>query len=274
MNRRASAYQLVARRVGFTGLALMVFAALLGMLYTPYDPLHLDIVRRLQPPSGGHWFGTDQFGRDVLSRVLTGAAVSLRVSLATVAFAAIAGVILGALAGYFRGWVDRVIGVFVDAFLALPGILLALVLIALVGTGETGVVIALGMAYAPSIARVVRASVLSIREQAYVEAARLFGHPQWYVICRHVVPNVAGPLTVLVTGYYAQALLAESTLSFLGLGVPPPHPSWGGILAEGQAFLADAPWLSVFPGLAIVVSLLCINLVGDALRDRLDPRKR
>lgn len=272
MSQSATLYQLAARRLGFGGLALITAAALVGMWYTPHNPLHLDIAHRLLPPSGNYWFGTDQFGRDVFSRVLTGAAVSLRVSLATVTFATVLGVLLGAVAGYFRGWVDRVIGVFLDAFLALPGILLALVLIALVGTGEVGVVLALGVAYAPSIARVVRASVLSIREQPYVEAARLFGHPHWYIVSRHIVPNIVGPLTVLVTNYYAQALLAESLLSFLGLGVPPPYPSWGGILAEGQAYLSDAPWLSMFPGLAIVLSLLCVNLAGDALRDRFDPR--
>lgn len=266
----------IARRGIYRGAAVMLAIigaiALLGAFHTPYDPLQLDIANRFAPPSGAHWFGTDQFGRDVFSRVLSGAAVSLRVSLATVVLASALGICFGAVGGYFRGWIDRVVCSVVDALLAMPGILLALVLIAVVGAGEGGVVLALGLAYAPGIARVVRGNVLSLREQGYVEAARLIGHPHWYVLARHIVPNVVGPLTVLVSGYFAQALLSESVLSFLGLGVPPPHPSWGGILAEGQPYLSEAPWVAVFPGVAITVSLLCINLTGDALRDRFDPR--
>lgn len=268
----------IARRplhaAGACGLLLLAGAALLGAVHTPHDPLALDVASRLHAPSAAHWLGTDQFGRDQLSRLLIGAGVSLRVSIATVLLALLAGVLLGAVAGYFRGPVDRVIGGLVDAFLAMPGILLALALIAVMGASEGGVILALGLAYTPNVTRVVRGSVLSLRGMPYVEAARLFGHPHWFIIARHIVPNVVGPVTVLGSSYFAQALLSESVLSFLGLGVPPPHPSWGGLLAEGQAFIADAPWLSVFPGLAIALALLCINLTGDAVRDHFDPRRR
>jgi len=256
------------------GLGLIIVSAVIGSVYTPYDPLALSIDTRLEPPSWAHWMGTDHFGRDLLSRLLVGAGVSLRVSLATVTLALTLGVLLGTAAGYFRGITDRVISGVVDSLLAMPGILLALALIAVVGASEYGVIIALGLAYTPNVTRVVRGNVLSLRETNYVETAKLFGHPHWFIILRHIIPNVVGPLTVLASAYFAQALLSESVLSFLGLGVPPPHPSWGGILAESRQFMTDAPWISIFPGLMIVLSLLFINLTGDALRDHFDPRMR
>tara|TARA_B100001939_G_scaffold300374_1_gene276292 strand:+ start:4227 stop:5057 length:831 start_codon:yes stop_codon:yes gene_type:complete len=254
------------------GLVFICLLAAVGVIYTPFDPLALEVNARLEAPSLTHWLGTDHFGRDLFSRLLVGAGVSLRVSLATVLVALSLGIVLGTSAGYFRGVVDRVISAIVDAFLAMPGILMALALIAVVGASEAGVIIALGLAYTPNIARVVRGNVLSLREANFVEAARLFGHPHWFIIARHIVPNVIGPLTVLASSYFAQALLSESVLSFLGLGVPPPYPSWGGILAESRQFISEAPWLSIFPGLTIVWALLCINLTGDALRDYFDPR--
>ncbi len=254
------------------GLTLVLVAAAVGRIYTPFDPLDLSVLERLQPPSWQHWFGTDHFGRDLLSRLLVGAWVSVSVSLAAVGLAMVLGVTLGTVAGYFRGVTDRILSGITDAFLAMPGILLALALIAVIGPSTSGVIVALGLAYTPHVARVVRGNVLSLREAHFVEVSRLFGHPAWYVIVRHVAPNVVGPLTVLGSAYFAQALLSESVLSFLGLGVPPPYPSWGGILAEGRRFVADAPWLTVFPGLAIMLALFCINLLGDALRDHLDPR--
>ena len=254
------------------GLVFICLLASVGVIYTPFDPLALEVNARLEAPSLTHWLGTDHFGRDLFSRLLVGAGVSLRVSLATVLVALSLGIVLGTSAGYFRGVVDRVISAIVDAFLAMPGILMALALIAVVGASEAGVIIALGLAYTPNIARVVRGNVLSLREANFVEAARLFGHPHWFIIARHIVPNVIGPLTVLASSYFAQALLSESVLSFLGLGVPPPYPSWGGILAESRQFISEAPWLSIFPGLTIVWALLCINLTGDALRDYFDPR--
>ena len=254
-------------------LAFIILTAITGLFYTPHDPLALSIDKRLLAPSLEHLMGTDHFGRDVFSRLLVGAGVSLKVSLLTIGFALFLGVVLGASAGYFGGFIDRIISGVIDAFLAMPGILLALALISVLGTSLSGVVIALGFAYTPNIARVVRGKVLSLRQSAFIEAARLFRHPHWFIIVRHIIPNVTGPITVLASSYFAQALLSESVLSFLGLGVPPPHPSWGGLLAESQKFVADAPWLSLFPGLAIVITLLSINLVGDALRDYLDPKQ-
>lgn len=267
--RRRPAYALAA-----AGLLAICLLALVGSLWTPQDPLALSVTERLAPPSSAHWLGTDPFGRDLLSRLMIGAGVSIRISVATVLTALFLGIALGTMAGYFGGIIDRVVSAIVNAFLAMPGILLALALISVLGASEIGVILALGLAYTPNVARVVRGSVLSLRENAFVEAAHLFGHPHWFVILRHIVPNMIGSLTVLASAYFAQALLSESMLSFLGLGVPPPYPSWGGILAESRAFASDAPWLSIFPGLMIVIALLCINLTGDALRDYLDPRTR
>lgn len=256
-----------------TGLALVGAAALLGALAPPYNPIAIDPDARLLPPSSDHWMGTDQFGRDLFSRMLAGAGVSLRVALASTAIAVSAGVALGAFAGYFGGLIDRVISGFTEAILALPGILLALALVAIVGASEFGVMIALGVAYTPNVARVVRGVVLSLRERPYIEMARNLGRSHLAILARHIAPNMAGPIIVLSSSYFALALLSESALSFLGLGVPPPYPSWGGILAEGQAFISDAPWLSIFPGAAITLTVLCVNLLGDGLRDRFDPRE-
>lgn len=272
MSALAHPFRRLPYALAASGLGVMVLLALAGGLIAPHDPVAIDIATRLKPPSAEHWLGTDQFGRDLFSRLLVGAGTSLRISFAAVALATVCGVILGAAAGYFRGLADRVISAVTEALLALPGILLALALIAVIGPSEGGVMLALGIAYTPNVARVVRGSVLSLRERPFVEASRGFGHPHLFVITRHILPNLTGVLTVLASGFLAQALLSESALSFLGLGAPPPYPSWGGILADGQAFMGDAPWLSVFPGLAIALTLLCVNLVGDALRDAFDPR--
>ncbi|GIL39121.1 ABC transporter permease [Roseiterribacter gracilis] len=273
-----SALQRLRRRplylAAFGGLAMLFALAVLGAIYTPYDPLRIDVAARLVAPSRAHLLGTDQFGRDLLSRLMAGAAVSLRVSLFSVVLAMSLGITLGACAGYFGGLIDRLIGTLVEALLAMPGILLALVLVALLGSSETGVVVALGLAYTPNVARVVRGHVLTLRDALFVQASFLFGHGSGWILRRHILPNLLGPLTVLASSYFAQALLSESVLSFLGLGVPPPHPSWGGILAEGRSFMHDAPFLSLFPGLAIALTLLCTNLTGDALRDAYDPRMR
>ncbi len=255
-------------------LSIVALSALVAHVYLPYDPLALNIEHRLQGPSLEHLFGTDFFGRDMFSRMLVGAGVSLRVSFFSVVFATLLGTLVGACAGYYGGWTDRLFMICVDAVLAMPGILLALVLMLIIGAGEAGVVLALGLAYAPTVARTVRGTVLSIREKEFVEAASVMGMSSRYALLRHIVPNTFGPLTVLCSSLFAQALLSESALSFLGLGIPPPYPSWGGMLADGRQFISQAPWLCLIPGAAISLTLLSINTLGDALRDKLDPRTR
>lgn len=257
------------------GLSLIGIAAamaLLALVYTPYDPIALNFEARLAPPSAEHWFGTDQFGRDQFSRILAASQVSLSVSFFTVVAALLLGTLAGALAGYLGGWTDRVTMAFTDAFMALPGILLALAIMSALGPDKWSVVLALSIAYTPNVIRVVRGTVLSLREKEYVDASRVMGNGELYTILRHIIPNCVSSLTVLGTAFFALAILAESALSFLGLGVPPPYPSWGGMLADARAYFSIAPWLVIFPGLAIAITLLGINLFGDAVRDRFDPR--
>lgn len=257
------------------GLLLSLVAlALLGMVWTPYDPLTLDLSFRLQAPSALHWLGTDEFGRDILSRLIIGASTSLWISLLSVAVALACGTMIGMLAGYLRGWTDRILMMFNDALLAFPGILLALGIMAVLGASQYSIVLALGMAYTPSVVRVVRGSVLSLREREFIEASRVIGNSELYTMFRHIVPNCLAPVCVLATSMFGWALLSESALSFLGLGVPPPAATWGSMLAASRPYIASAAWLGVFPGVLISMALLGINLFGDALRDRLDPRMR
>ncbi|MEB6662411.1 ABC transporter permease [Achromobacter ruhlandii] len=257
------------------GLLLgLVALALLGLVWTPYDPLKLDLSLRLQAPGARHWLGTDEFGRDVLSRLIIGASTSLWISLLSVAVALGCGTLVGMLAGYLRGWTDRILMMFNDALLAFPGILLALGIMAVLGASQYSIVLALGMAYTPSVVRVVRGSVLSLREREFIEASRVIGNSELYTMFRHVVPNCLAPVCVLATSMFGWALLSESALSFLGLGVPPPAATWGSMLAASRPYIASAAWLGVFPGVLISMALLGINLFGDALRDRLDPRMR
>ena len=274
--KTASANRAMFRRanasIGALLIGLALVAALIGQIGTPYDPIALDFNARLVPPSWEHWLGTDQFGRDVLSRLLSAASISVTVSALTVALALAIGVSVGAVSGYFGGWLDRVVMTIVDAFMALPGLLLALALMAAIGQSQWGVILALGLAYSPSVTRVVRGIALSLREKEYVEASRAMGNSDLFTILRHIIPNCIGPLTVLATAFFALAILAESALSFLGLGVPPPYPSWGGMLADARSYFTFAPWLAIFPGLAISIAVLGVNLFGDALRDRFDPR--
>jgi peptide/nickel transport system permease protein len=260
--------------LGGTIIGVVAIAALIGAVWTPYDPLAIDFMARLAPPGGAHWLGTDEFGRDVLSRLMAGASTSAWISLLTVILAVGAGTALGVFTGFVRGWVDRVLMAFNDALLAFPGILLALGLLAVFGANKYGIIFALGIAYIPSVARVVRGTVLSLREREFVEASRVMGNSEAYTMWRHILPNCIAPLTVLATSLFGWVLLAESALSFLGLGVPPPAPTWGNMLAASRAFIAQAAWLGIFPGLCISLTLLGINLLGDAVRDRLDPRMR
>ena len=257
------------------GLPLVVALsgmALLATVWTPYDPLRPGIRNRLKPPSSAHWLGTDEFGRDVLSRIMDGAEISFKVALLTVIFAILAGTAIGVITGFLRGWTDRLIMTFNDALLAFPGILLALAIMVVLGPGQSSIILALGFAYTPSVVRIVRGQVLSLREKEYIEASRMIGNSDAYTMARHILPNCVAPIAVLATSLFGWAVLSESALSFLGLGVPPPAPTWGNMLASGRTYMDTAVWLSLAPGICIALTLLGVNLLGDALRDLLDPR--
>jgi peptide/nickel transport system permease protein len=260
--------------VGSSLLLLMIAAALLGNIYTPYDPIIIDLNSRLAPPSALHWLGTDEWGRDVLSRLLFGAGVSVTISLCTAACAVAGGALVGATSGFFGGWADRIVMAILNALQAFPSLIMALGMIAVFGPSRYGVVAALSLAYLPSVARIVRSSVLSLREKEYIEASRVMGNSELFTMLRHVLPNCIAPIIVLATALFGWALLAESSLSFLGLGVPPPASSWGGMLSDSRNYFAQAPWLAIVPGISISMSLLGINLFGDALRDHFDPRMK
>jgi peptide/nickel transport system permease protein len=253
---------------------LVVILAAFGMIWTPYDPIAMDFAARLAPPSWSHWLGTDEFGRDQLSRLMRGAAASVRISVLTVVLAISTGTVIGIVSGFLRGWPDRIIMTVNDVLLAFPGLLFALGLLAVLGANENGIILALGLVYMSSVVRVVRGTVFSLREREFVEASHVMGNSLVFTMRRHILPNCIAPLTVLATSMCGWALLAESSLSFLGLGVAPPAPTWGNMLAGSRSYLDQAVWLVVFPGLAISTALLGINLLGDALRDRLDPRMR
>jgi peptide/nickel transport system permease protein len=258
--------------IGGSLVLLLVILALIGIVWTPYDPLRLDLAHRFLAPSWPHVLGTDEFGRDVFSRIIIGARTSLWISLLTVSLAISVGTVFGLLAGYLRGWTDRLLMMVNDALLAFPGMLLALGLLAIVGASQYGIVLALGIAYIPTVVRVVRSTVLSLREREFIEASRVIGNSELYTMWRHIAPNCVAPLIVLATSMFGWAILSESALSFLGLGVPPPAATWGNMLASSRPHLVTAPWLGFFPGLMIAIALIGINLFGDALRDRLDPR--
>lgn len=267
---------LIRRRTvlfGLVILALVALLALLAPLIAPYAPNRLSIVNRLKPPSATYWFGTDEFGRDVFSRTIYAGRLSLLVGASVVVFASIVGVTLGLIAGFLRK-LDTPIARIIDAMMAFPDILLAIALVAALGPSLTTVIVALGIVYAPRLARIVRASTLVIRELPYVEAARALGVPTWRIMTRHVLRNLTSPVLVQATFIFAYSMLAEAGLSFLGLGVSPEIPTWGTMIAAGRQYVGQADWMTLFPGIAIVLSVLSLQMVGDGLRDLLDPRLR
>jgi peptide/nickel transport system permease protein len=237
-------------------------------------PNETSVEDRLQGPSWSQPFGTDNLGRDILSRVILGAGVSLRVGFLAVGIALVIGTVIGLLAGYYGRWVDDVLMRIMDMFFAFPAVLLAIAILAVRGAGSGNTALAIGIVYVPIFARVTRASVLGVREEVYVRASRSVGASDFRLITRHVLPNAAPPIIVQTSISLAFAVLAEAALSFLGLGTQPPNPSWGLMLAEGRGFIQDAWWLAFFPGMAIFLTVLCFNLLGDGLRDVLDPRQR
>ena len=255
-------------------LVAIVVVAIFGETFAPHGANEQDIANRLQAPSGEHPFGTDDLGRDILSRVILGASVSLRVGFLSVGLALVVGTVLGLLAGFYGGWVDDVLMRIMDVLFAFPAVLLAIAILAIRGPGTSNTIIAIAIVYVPIFARVTRASVLGVREEVYVRASRSVGASDFRLHTRHVLPNAAPPIIVQTSISLAFAVLAEAALSFLGLGTQPPNPSWGLMLAEGRGFIQLAWWLAFFPGLAIIVTVLCFNLLGDGLRDVLDPRQR
>lgn len=259
---------------GLVVLVLMIVLALFGRWIAPSGENDVDVERMLTGPSGKHWFGTDELGRDVLSRVILAARASLEVSAVSVGVALVVGVLLGLLAGYYGRVADSFIMRCMDVLFAFPVMLLAIAIVAVLGEGIGSAMIAIAVVYTPIFARITRASVLSVREEVYVRAAVSIGVPDRVIIARHILPNVAGPIIVQTSLSLGFAILSEAALSFLGLGVQPPQPSWGRMLFDARGFVQQAWWMAVFPGLAIVLTVLSFNLIGDALRDVLDPRRR
>jgi peptide/nickel transport system permease protein len=253
------------------GLALVSLAA---PFLAPHDPIRMSPTDVLEPPGARFPLGTDQFGRDVLSRILLGAPLSLMLGLISVAIAGTVGTLLGLAVGYWGGWTERIVMRCIDVMLAFPGILLALSVVAVLGPGLNNVMIAVGIGGIPTFARIVRGSVLTAREHVYVEAARALGASDLTIVLRHVLPNVVAPIIVLATLGMGTAILSGAALSYLGLGAQPPAPEWGAMLSTGRDYLRGSWWISTFPGLAILVAVMAINLLGDGLRDALDPRLR
>jgi peptide/nickel transport system permease protein len=269
--------RLVRRRGAMVGLAFVVFFVLIALaapLISPYDPVATSWSAVRKAPSAQYWFGTDEIGRDVLSRVIWGARASLLAGLVSVSISMVLGVPIGLLAAYVGGWTDGVISRFTDAMLAVPFLILAIALAAFLGPSLTNAMIAIGVSATPVFIRLTRAQVLAVKVEDFVEAARAVGNPHWRIALRHILPNVLPPLIVQATLSIAAAVIAEASLSFLGLGQQPPAPSWGSMLNTAKNFVDNAPWMAIWPGLSIFLLVLSFNLLGDGLRDALDPRHK
>ncbi len=260
---------------GMVLVAVFVIFALFAPWIAPQDPSSIDLAARLQRPSAAHWFGTDELGRDILSRVIYGARISMLVGSSVVAGSLLLGLLIGSIAGYYGGYADKFFSVIVmNAFLSFPGILLAIAFVAFLGPGIFNLILALCLGGWVGYARLVRAQVLAVKEKEFVEAARALGASDWRIVTRHILPNIIQPVIVQAAIGMAGAVLAEATMSFLGLGVPPPTASWGSMLNDSRAHLFDAPHLVIFPALAVMLAVLSFNFIGDALRDYMDPRSR
>lgn len=261
--------------VGVVLLIVFTICAVFAPWLAPQDPAQLDLTGRLMGPSWAHWFGTDELGRDILSRTLFGARISLIVAVSVVVLSLVVGLVAGGLAGFYGGWTDTVVNIYVtNAFMALPGILLAIAFVAFMGPGLGNVILALAISGWVAYARLVRAQVMAVKEREFVEAARALGASNFRIMGRHILPNILQPLIVQAAIGMAGAVLAEATLSFLGLGVPPPAASWGSMLNDARSHLFDSPHLVFFPAIAVMLCVLSFNFIGDALRDWMDPRTR
>jgi peptide/nickel transport system permease protein len=272
--RRAARHNVLAF-VGIVLVTVFTFSAIFAPWIAPQNPAQIDLPNRLEAPSRAHWCGTDELGRDIVSRLIYGSRISMLVGTCVVAASLALGLIIGSIAGYYGGGIDRFVNVVVmNAFLSFPGILLAIAFVAFRGPGIFNLILALSLGGWVGYARLVRAQVLAVREREFVEAARALGATDLRVIVRHILPNIIQPIVVQAAIGMAGAILAEATMSFLGLGVPPPTASWGAMLNDGRAHLFDAPHLVIFPALAVMLAVLSFNFIGDALRDALDPRSR
>lgn len=260
--------------VGLIIIAFLVFLALFGRFIMPYDPNAADLTNTFQKPCAEHWFGTDQQGRDIFSRVIDGTKISLRVGLSAVAIALSIGTVLGAIAGYRGGKVDTIIMRIMDMMLSIPSILLAITFMAALGKGLDKAIIAIGLVSIPEYARIVRGSILSIKENDFVQAAKVIGNKDSVIIFKHILPNVLSSLIVRATLGISMAVLDTAALGFLGLGVQPPYAEWGDMLGRARGFIFSAPHTLIFPGLAITITVLAFNLLGDGLRDAIDPKSR
>ena len=258
-------------RVGIIGVLLLILLAVIAPLAAPYDPEQMVAMPKLAP-CAEHWFGTDNYGRDIFSRILYGARVSLEVGIIAVGIGAVCGYLLGLLAGYFERWVDRVIMCVMDILFAFPSILLAIFISAVLGKGIGPTMVAIGIVNIPVFCRTVRAAVISAKGLEYVQNARSVGVKTWPLLVRHISPNVVAPFTVQATLALSSAILTEASMSFLSLGIQPPDPSWGSMLSEARSYMEQAPWTALFPILFIVVTILLFNILGDSLRDVLDPK--
>lgn len=271
--RKLSRKPLGLMSLGF--LTVLVLAAIFSGPIAPYDPLESHVKDRLQGPSFTYFLGTDQLGRDVLSRIIFGARLSMYIGLVSVGITMVIGTTVGLISGYFGGWLDLFFQRLVDAAQALPGLILAMSLIAIMGSGTMQVIIAISAIVIPSYIRVIRSAVLPVKENEYIEAAQALGATNFRIIMRHVLPNIVAPILILLSTIFGLAILIEGALSFLGLGTPPPTPSWGNMIGgDARIYLEAVPTLSIFPGLAITFSVLAFNLLGDAIRDVFDPRLR
>ena len=272
--RRAASYNPLAT-AGVAMVAIFLLCALCAPWIAPHDPAQINLPARLMAPSASHWFGTDELGRDILSRIIYGARISMLVGSCVVAASLTLGLIFGSIAGYYGGVTDRVLNVVVmNAFMSFPGILLAIAFVAFLGPGILNLILALSIGGWVGYARLVRAQVLAVREREFVEAARALGASDLRIVVRHILPNIIQPIIVQAAIGMAGAILAEATMSFLGLGVPPPAASWGSMLNDARSHLFDAPHLVLFPAAAVMLAVLSFNFIGDGLRDYLDPRSR
>lgn len=259
-------------KAGLVLVLLLVFLAIFGGMLAPNDPLEVNTVDRFTAPGSAYWFGTDEFGRDIFSRLLYGARIAVQIGIVSVVVAFAGGIVLGLVAGYYGGWVDSVLSRLIEIWMSFPDILFIVAMVSILGPSLNTVILGLGFLSIPAYARIVRGSVLSARQEIYVEAARSIGASDNSIMRKHILPNVVSPLIILSSMRFGSALLTGAGLSFIGLGAQPPEPEWGAILSGGRIYMYQAPWITVFPGLAIAVFVLGVNMLGDGLRDVLDPR--